>query len=109
MNRLAQILGCPGVRPAAFGVATRADLGHDVQRLRVGVKSFLDDLVRDERTVVVTGVEVRDAAFDHLAQYLDRFLAVLRWTENSGTGQLHRAITHSSDAEIRRPRKGAAR
>ena len=73
------------------------------------MERFPDDLVGDERTVVVTGVDVRDATLDHFTKHRDRFLAVFRRPEDSRTRELHRPVTHSGNGETRRQGERSAR
>ena len=101
VHGLAQLLGRPRVWPAALCVAIRPDLGDDMQLVRIGVQGLLDDLVRDVWAVIVTGVDMRDAQFDCLAQHGYRSVTVPWRPEDTGTGELHRAIPHASDRQVR--------
>ena len=89
------------VEPATGLVATSPDLGHDAHVLRIRVQGFLDDLVRDERAVEITGVDVGDAQSDRLAQHCDGGVPVGRWAEDARPGQLHRAIPHPGHRQVR--------
>ena len=88
------------MRPAALGVPQRSDLGDDVQVVRVGVQSLLDDLVGDVRAVEVAGVDVGDAELHRLAQHGHGGVAVAGRAEHARASQLHRAVPHARDRQI---------
>ena len=71
VDGLRELLGLQRGLPAALGAAPRADLGDDVQVVRVRVQRLLDELVDDVRPVEVAGVDVGDAQLDGLAQDRD--------------------------------------
>ena len=64
------------------------------------MQRLADDLVGDVRAVVVTRVDMVDAAFDRRAQHRDRAGAILRRSEDPFPGELHRAIADASDLVI---------
>ena len=55
------------MRRTTLGVSLRAYLGHQVQRVRILMQRLLDDLVRDVRTVEITGVDLIDTESDYFA------------------------------------------
>jgi AcrR family transcriptional regulator len=83
----------------AVGGAAGTHLRDEAQIVGVGVERLLDDLVGDERPVEVTGVDVRDAEGDGLAQHGDRGVAIGGRAEDAGPGQLHRAVAHPAERQ----------
>jgi hypothetical protein len=100
VHLLAQLLGAAGRRPAALLVAAGADLGDEVQVVRVRRERLADDLVGDVRAVVVGGVDVVDAQLDGRAQDGDRGVAVLWRPEHVGAGELHGAVPDAVEVEV---------
>ena len=76
--------------------------------VRVRRERLADDLVGDVRPVEVGGVDVGDAELDGLAKHGDCCVAILRRAEDSGAGELHRAVADAGEFEIGY-RVGAAR
>jgi hypothetical protein len=93
----AQFLGALGRQPPGLLVAGGPDLGHEDQSLRIGMQGFMDELVGHVGAVVLGGVDVVDTPVDGPAQHGDGTVAVGRWTEHSGAGELHGAEPHPVD------------
>ena len=106
VDLLAQLRGRARVRPAALLVAPGADLGDDVQVVRVRGQRLADELVRDVRAVEVGGVDVGDAQLDDGAQHGDRRVVVLRRPEDAGPGELHGAVADAGEVEVADPVAG---
>ena len=94
--------------PVAVIVPARSDLGDDMEIVGVRVQGLLDELVRHMRAVIVAGVDVGDAQLDRLPQYGHRGATVGRGAEHVRAGQLHRAVPHAGDGQVRGHREGAA-
>ena len=59
------------------------------------MQRFTDERIGDVRAVVVTGVDVVDAARNRFAQYGQGGIAIFRRSEHAGAGQLHRTKAQS--------------
>jgi len=53
-----------------------ADFGHDGQIIAIGREHLSSDLVRDERTVKVSCIDMSNAALDNLSQETDRAIDI---------------------------------
>jgi hypothetical protein len=91
------------VQPGPILAAARTDFGDDQQILGIGMKRLSDNLVGDERTVVIADVDVVDPARHGLAQHGDRLVAVARRTEHARAGQLHGTIAHPLHLTVAKP------
>ena len=83
-----------GRQPLSAPVAPGPHLAHQGQLCRVGVQCLADELVGDDGSVELGGVDVVDPQLDSSAQHGNGLVMVAGWAEDTGTGQLHGTETH---------------
>ena len=66
----------------------------------VWVQCLADQLVDRVWSVIVAGIDVRDAALHRLTQHRDRLAAIAWRPPHAGTGELHGAIAHPAQREV---------
>ncbi len=70
------------------------------------MQRLADNLIRDVRPVVVTRIDVIDAAGHCFAQHCECGLPVFRWAEDTRSGELHGAVSqtlYGAVAQLERP------
>ncbi len=73
------------------------------------MERLTDKLIGDVWAVVIAGVDMVDTGRHCLAKNSYRLIAILRWPEHTGSGELHRAIAKSLYGAIaKRERPGGA-
>jgi hypothetical protein len=95
MHGIDQLLTRKRLKPGLVITPTSANLGDDHQVIRIGMEGLLNNLIRYMRAVKVAGVDMIDAGCNRFSQNCDRTVNVTRWSPDSGTGKLHRAIAHA--------------
>ena len=60
------------------------------------MQCFFDQLIGNMRTIEVAGIDVINSEPNDFAQDCDRGLVIFWWPEDMRTGELHRAVAHSS-------------
>src|SRR6266404_6483590 len=95
MYGIDQLLTRKGRKLGLVLTPTGAHLGDDHQVIRIGMKSLLNDLIGNMRTVIVAGIDMIDADRNRLSQNANRPVQITRWSPHLRTGKLHRAIAHA--------------
>jgi hypothetical protein len=109
VNRLGKFFGSQSGQPRRILAAASTHLGDDHQPIRVRMQCLLDDLVGDVWAVKIAGIDVIDAARDHLAQNSKRSWHIFGWPPNVRPGELHGAIAHPLESHrSARQREAAA-
>ena len=96
----AQLLRLPGSRPPALFVAFGSDFCGQVESVRLRIKRFANELIRDARSVGSAGVDVCNAACSSLLQHAERGIVVSWRAHNSRSGQLHRTVTETGERKV---------
>src|ERR1700686_697960 len=95
MHGIDQFLTGKRMNPGLVFTSPSTYLGHDHKVIRIRMKGLSNDLVGDMWTVIVAGIDMIDAGRNRLSQNSHRNVDIIRWSEHSGTGKLHRAIAHA--------------
>jgi hypothetical protein len=95
MHGVRQLLGREGRVPRSVLAASGTDLGDDYQTFGIGMQSLADQLIGDVGAIEVARVDVINAARHGLTQYGERAFAIVRRSEDAGSGELHRTVTHA--------------
>ena len=90
--------------PSSDVVAAAADLGDELEGLRVRVQRLADQLVDDVGTVVLRGVDVVDAELDGAAQDGAGTFGIAWRSEHAGACELHRAEADAVDGLVAQKR-----
>ena len=92
-------------QPAAPVVAATADLGDELEVVRVGVQCLADQVVDDVGPVVLGGVDVVDAELDRAAQHGPGGVWIAGRAEHAGSGELHGAEADAVDGLVAEERR----